>query len=325
MTFRNSLTAAVAGAAFAVGIALSGTASAQSVPETDEPIKLAMNEWTGQHISTAVAGEVLKRMGYNVEYVTAGYYPQLTALADGDLDASLEIWSSNIGEGFDVAMATGNIEVLGESGLRPQEQWMVPSYVVDMCPGLPSWEALNDCAELFATPDTAPNGRFVDYPADWGDSNAKRIEALGLNYESLPAGSEGAIIAEIKSAVERQAPVIVMFWEPHWLHAQVDLVRVNLPEYYDGCYEDASQGVNPDMAYDCDWAGAEIWKVVNKDLQNTHPAAWNLIEVYQIDNAEQAVMMSEIDDKGRDLIEVVNEWLDANPDKVSQWTDQATM
>jgi glycine betaine/proline transport system substrate-binding protein len=134
MQLRKSLVSAVAGTAFAAGVALSGAASAQSIPETDEPIKLAMNEWTGQHISTAVAGEVLKRMGYNVEYVTAGYYPQLTALADGDLDGSLEIWSSNIGEGFDAAMATGNIEVLGESGLRPQEQWMVPAYVIDMCP-----------------------------------------------------------------------------------------------------------------------------------------------------------------------------------------------
>ena len=31
------------------------------------------------------------------------------------------------------------------------------------------------------------------------------------------------------------------------------------------------------------------------------------------------------DDKGRDLMEVVNEWLDANPDEVQSWVDQATM
>ena len=69
---------------------------------------------------------------------------------------SLEIWSSNIGEGFDEAMATGNIDrSWATSGLKPQEQWVVPDYVVDMCPGLPDLEALNDCAELFATPDTA--------------------------------------------------------------------------------------------------------------------------------------------------------------------------
>ncbi|MEM7122756.1 MAG: ABC transporter substrate-binding protein [Pseudomonadota bacterium] len=317
------LSSAVAAGALALGLAVS--AQAQSVPESDEPIKLAMNEWTGQHVSTTVAGEVLKRMGYNVEYVTAGYYPQLTALADGDLDATLEIWSSNIGEGFDAAMDTGNVQVLGESGLRPQEAWYVPSYVIDMCPGLPDWEALHDCVDLFSTADTAPSGRFLDYPADWGDTNAQRIAALDLDYVSIPSGGEGAIIAEIKSAVEREAPLLTMFWEPHWLHAQVDMERVYLPEYYDGCHDDASLGLNPDATYDCDWGGAEIWKVVNKGLQDSHPAAWNLIEVYSIDNNEQAQMMSEIDDKGRDLIEVVNEWLDNNPDKVKAWTDQASM
>ena len=40
------------------------TANAQfnaqaAVPESSDPIKLAMNEWTGQHISTHVVGEIL--------------------------------------------------------------------------------------------------------------------------------------------------------------------------------------------------------------------------------------------------------------------------
>lgn len=322
MTLWKTLTGSVAAGALA---ALVATQAWAEVPESNEPIKLAMNEWTGQHVSTAVAGEVLKRMGYNVEYVTAGYYPQLTALADGDLDASLEIWSSNIGEGFDAAMATGNITVLGESGLKPQEQWVVPGYMVEQCPGVTSWETLNECAELFATPDTMPAGRFLDYPAEWGDTNARRIEALGLDFVSIPSGGEGALIAEMKSAYDRQAPVIMMFWEPHWLWAEYDMTRVYLPEHVEGCESDPAAGIDPDVAYDCDWAAGEIWKVVNNDLQTTHPAAWNLIEVYQIDNLEQAEMLAEIDDKGRDLIEVVNEWLDANPDTVQGWIDQASM
>jgi glycine betaine/proline transport system substrate-binding protein len=323
MSVWKTLTGSVAAGTFAAIVAMQ--AASAEVPESNEPIKLAMNEWTGQHISTVVAGEVLKRMGYNVEYITAGYYPQLTALADGDLDASLEIWSSNIGDGFDEAMSTGNISVVGESGLKPQEEWVVPTYMLEQCPGLPSWEALNDCAELFATADTMPAGRFLDYPAEWGDTNAQRIAALDLNFVSIPSGGEGALIAEMKSAYDRKAPLIMMFWEPHWMWAQYDMTRVNLPAHVEGCETDPAVGPNPDVVYDCDWASSEIWKVVNNDLQNTHPAAWKLIEAYQIDNLEQAQMMSEIDDKGRDLMEVVNEWLDANPDEVQSWVDQATM
>ncbi|MDG2480791.1 MAG: ABC transporter substrate-binding protein [Alphaproteobacteria bacterium] len=301
------------------------SASAQSIPESDEPIKLAMNEWTGQHISTYVAGETLKRMGYNVEYITAGYYPQGTAIADGDIDATLEIWTSNIGDGWDSMFDDGSLVVVGNAGLKPQEAWYVPTYVLDMCPGLPDWTALENCTDLFATAETLPSGRFLDYPADWGDTNARRIEALNMDYVSIPAGGEGAIIAEIKSAVERQAPLITMFWEPHWLHAQIDMTRVFLPEYFDGCHDDASLGLNPDATYDCDWSSAEIIKVANPALMESHPAAWNLIEVYSINNAEQAVIMAEVDDKGRDLEEVVNEWLDANPDQVQGWMDQASM
>lgn len=316
------IASAVAGALL-LGVAT--TAGAQSIPETDAPIKLAMNEWTGQHISTAIAGETLKRMGYNVEYVTAGYYPQVTAVADGDIHATLEIWSSNVGDAWDGHLESGEAIVVSIAELKPQEAWYVPSYVVDMCEGLPSWEALNDCTELFETADTAPSGRFLDYPADWGDSNARRIEALGLDYVAIPSGGEGSLITEIKSAVERKAPLLLMFWEPHWIHAQIDLQRVYLPEYFDGCYEDVSLGSNPDMTYDCDWAGGEIWKIANPSLKDSHPGAWNLIEAYAITNAEQAVMMSEIDDNGRDLMEVVNEWLDNNSDKVQGWVDQATM
>ncbi len=58
-------------------------AGTQSNSETDDPIKFAMNQWKGQHVSTVVADETLKRMGRNIECVTVGYHPQATAVAEG--------------------------------------------------------------------------------------------------------------------------------------------------------------------------------------------------------------------------------------------------
>lgn len=69
-------------------------------------------------------------------------------------------------------MATGKVEVLGDLGLKPGETWFYPVYMRDKCPGLPDWKALNECAEMFTSPDTFPKGRFVDYPADWGTTNS---------------------------------------------------------------------------------------------------------------------------------------------------------
>ena len=172
-------------------LALGLAAGAQgAVPESDEPIKLALNEWTGQHISTRVAGEILKRMGYRVEYVTAGYYPQMQALEDNTISATLEIWSSNIGEHYDKALASGNVVELGDLGLQPVETWLYNRAAARACPGLPDYRALNDCAQVFANAETFPKGRLVDYPADWGTSNVDRLKAFNLNYTSLPAGTE---------------------------------------------------------------------------------------------------------------------------------------
>ncbi len=216
--FKNAMLG-LAGLGVVAALGLGAPANAGSVPESNDPIKLAINEWTGQHISTRVAGEILKRMGYTVEFVTAGYYTQMTALEDDTITATLEIWSSNIGENYDKALATGKVIEIGDLGLEPREAWMYPKYVEAQCPGLPDWEALKNCADVFSTPETYPKGRFLDYPLDWGTTNVDRIDALGLDFVSIPSGGEGSLVAEIKSAVSRQAPLLLQFWAPHWLHA----------------------------------------------------------------------------------------------------------
>ena len=74
-----------------------GTALAD-VPESDDPIKVILNDWTGQHVSTKIAGELLKKMGYNIEYVSAGALPQHAGLQQGNLHLQTEVWTNNIGD-----------------------------------------------------------------------------------------------------------------------------------------------------------------------------------------------------------------------------------
>jgi glycine betaine/proline transport system substrate-binding protein len=202
---------------------------------------------------------------------------------------------------------------------------MYPAYVEEMCPGLPNWEALNGCAEIFATPETLPKGRFLDYPADWGTTNVDRIAALGLNLVSVPAGSEGALVAEIKSAVSRKEPLVVQFWKPHWLHASIDMKIVALPTYAKGCHDDPSWGLNPDATYDCDWERGYIKKMIWSGMKDKWPAAYRLLQNYTLTNEDQIPMMKAIDIDGRDLVEVVSEWVEANEARWKPWVDDALM
>lgn len=314
----------IALAVFVFTAGLSGVSVAQAqVPESGDPIKLAINEWTGQHISTHVAGEILKRMGYNVEYVTAGYYPQLQAMQDNTISATLEIWSSNIGEHYDNALASGKVEEIGDLGLEPVESWFFNNAAKEKCPGLPDYTALNDCVEAFANAETFPNGRFVDYPADWGTSNVDRIKAWGLNYTSVPAGSEGALIAEMQGAEARNEPLLIMFWAPHWVHAVIDLTNVDLPPFEPGCNDDPAVGVNPNATWDCDWERGYIKKMAWTGLADKWPAAHKLLSAYTLTNADQIPMMNAIDQDGRKLETVVAEWVDANEAVWRPWVEAA--
>jgi len=309
------------------GMMLAGATSlAQAaIPESSDPIKLAVNEWTGQHISTHVAGEILKRMGYNVEYVTAGYYPQMQALEDNTVSATMEIWSSNIGEHYDKALASGKVEELGDLGLVPVETWFYNDAAKAKCPGLPDWQAMSKCAETFANAESFPKGRLVDYPADWGTTNVDRIKGLQLDFVSVPAGSEGALVAEIKGAEARKDPLLVMFWSPHWVHAVVKLNPVSLPPYEDGCTENASVGVNPNATWDCDWQRGYIKKMAWKGMQDKWPGAYKLLKSYQLSNDDQIPMMNKIDQENQKLEAVVKAWVDANEATWKPWVKAASM
>ncbi len=313
----------VAACALALGLAV--PAQSAELGDTGETIKLALNEWTGQHITTRVAGEILTRAGYNVEYVTAGYFPQFSAMADGSLHASLEIWSNNIGDNWTKAEADGTVAHIGNLGLQTNEGWLYPKHMEEVCPGLPDWNALKDCAGKLAAAETFPKGRVLSYPADWGTRSADMIKGLDLPYKAIPAGSEGALVAELKGAAAGKKPLIMMFWAPHWVLSEVDVGWVNMPKYDPACGEDPAWGPNPNAINDCGVDVATTFKVAWPGMQDKWPAAWEFLNKFQFKASDQEPMMAAVDVNGEDLGAVTKAWVDANEAVWKPWLDAATM
>ena len=308
-----------------LGVAASAIVStgAFAANGSDEPIKIAINEWTGQHISAHIAGQLLEKAGFNVEYVTAGAVPQFAAIAQGNLHLQPEVWDNNVGDIYPKAVEAGEIVKVGELGLEPREGWMYPSYMADKCPGLPAAEALIACAQAFAAPETFPKGRLITYPADWGTRSKDLVENAGLPFEAIAGGSEGAMIAELKAAYAAKEPALMMFWAPHWLHADLDMDWVELPPANENCDTEPEHGFSADKTGDCGFAQASIGKIVWKDFGEKWPGALKLVEAMQIDNDTQNSLMLEIDNKKRDLEEVITEWVDANEALWGDWVAAA--
>lgn len=297
--------------ATATVIALSTTAAFAA-----DPIKIAISEWTGQHISAHIAGAALQEMGFDVEYVTAGAVPQFSAIAEGSLHFQPEVWTNNVGDIYPKAIESGDIVNLGQLGLEPREGWFYPPYMEEQCPGLPSYEALYDCAQAFAAADTFPNGRLVTYPADWGTRSADQVAAIGLPFQPVAGGSEGAMMAELKSAVAAQQPLLMMFWQPHWIHAEIDL---NLVEW-DSASADCLAGVDQSRGDACGFAQASVDKIVAKDFESKWPAAFAFAQKYALSNDVQNALIAEVDQNGKSVEEAVAEWMGANEATWRAWT-----
>ncbi len=296
------------------------TSTARAEVESKDSIILTLHDWTGQYITTTIMGRVLEEMGYNITYQQADYLAQFAGLESGDLHIAMEMWETTGKEAMEKSLATGNTMDLGETGMLAIEEWWYPIYMKEKCPGLPNWNALNDCAEAFSTPETAPHGRYLGGPVTWGGYDDERVEALDLDFEVVHAGTDAALFAELESAYQRKAPWLGWVYTPHWAPIKFAGEFVEFPPYSDECYTDASVGNNPNMAYDCGKPRGWIKKVGWKDGADKWPCAYRAVRAFTLDNQAMGGMVGEVDLDGKSVEDVVENWLNNNKDTWSVWT-----
>ncbi|MGI9332019.1 MAG: ABC transporter substrate-binding protein [Gammaproteobacteria bacterium] len=316
---RRSVTRWIALATLLASAAAPGLTQAEV--ESSDPIKLTLHDWTGQLVTTRIMGEVLIRAGYNIQYVQADYIAQFAGLKTGDLHVAMEIWETTGRDAMDAATATGKVQNLGETGMQAVEEWWYPSYMKARCPGLPDWQALNDCAEHFSIPETAPRGRYLGGPVTWGGYDDERAEALELEYEVVHAGTDAALFAELESAYQRKAPILLWVYAPHWAPIKFEGEWVAFPPYTPECYQDPAWGSNPDLAYDCAKPRGPIWKVAWSGVKDKWPGAHRAVSNFTIGNDEMGSMIAAVDLEGRKLEDVVTEWMSANETRWTKWIE----
>ena len=87
---------------------------------------------------------------------------------------------------------------------------------------------------------------------------------IEIPFEPVAGGSEGAMIAEAKSAVATGDPMLMMFWQPHWLFAEMDMEWVVLGRCW---MANASKKSGQTRGNACGFQQASIDKIMNKDFR----------------------------------------------------------
>ncbi len=297
------------------GMAFSASAPAQAggvltAPEAD---------WTGGQVTCKIIQFILEdEMDYKVKRITMPAGPGIfEGLRAGDLDFACEMWPS-YSPSKEKYMTEwggdGSVITMGEAGIIGATGYYVPRYLVEgtdaKAPDLKKITDLNNYVDLFKTIETGDKGRFVGCPvAAWACEDAERLEAQGLsdNFMFVELGSETAHWAELQAAYKRGEPFVFYTWEPHWIHAALDLVALEqLPFSADNYLATA-------------WADDITFNYGRPGMLTEHPAASQLIINSNLTNDQQAGMILAIDVDGRDLDEVVREWMAANEGIWRDW------
>ena len=288
-------------------------------PESDKTIKLMVADWSSMLIDTEILNIILSTYGYSVETVVADDSARYPGFETGDLTIALETWQTTQDKPFTDSLATGKILDMGDLGPHAKEEWWYPSYMEEKCPGLPNWEALKNCAEAFSSPETAPKGRYLGAPVSWGGNDEERIKAMDLPFEVVHAGTEAAMFAELQSAYERNAPIILWAYEPHWVPSMFKGSFVKFPPYEAACETDAAWGVNPNATFDCGKREGWIKKMAWAEGEKVWPCAYDIVRKFTFDGKELGDLVYQVDVKGRTVNEVAMEWAKNNEAKWRGW------
>jgi len=308
-----------AAAILALGIGLAPVVV--TAEESTDPIKIITNNWTSQLVLSNVVGQLLQKQGYNVEYTPSDTQLQYTALANGDMDFQIEVWEGSQADAFDKAVAAGALD-LGAHDAITREDWWYPSYVKEVCPGLPDWKALNACADKFATAETQPKGRFVGPPADWGKHYSERIEALKMNFQEVPVGQAATLWAELQAAFDRKEPVVLFNWTPNFIEAKFPGEFVEFPRYEKACHDDPKWGENPDAIYDCGApASGYLKKAGSKQLAEKWPKAMEILKKVNFTNPQIAAAAAMVDVDGMTPEDAATKWVSENEAIWKTWLE----
>jgi glycine betaine/proline transport system substrate-binding protein len=299
-----------------------GTGDAAVAQCGSEPIVIAVNPWVGAEANANVAKVLMEsQMGCTVELQEVSETNQFPGMADGSIDATLEVWPS--GHSKDAKQyieQAGTVVEGGELGIIGNIGWFVPSYVIEENPQYATWEGFEE-ADIFSTAETGDKGRFVGTDTTYSIFDEQIIAALGLDLEVIYTGSEPATLALLDSAVASEEPIVMYWWTPQWANAKYDLVEVELPEYTEECADIALNDPEA-IGYNCDYAEDVLYKAFSSELEMKDPAAFEFLSNFQWTAEEQNVVAQAIQE-GTDGEEAAQEWIDANESTWQTWLPAA--
>ncbi|MGW2152870.1 ABC transporter substrate-binding protein [Nonomuraea sp. NPDC001699] len=285
---------------------------AASGAATTGTVKIAINPWVGYEASANVVAYLLKNeLKYDVELPEIKEQVAWEGFETGDVDVIIENWGHpDLKKKFidekKVALSAGSTGNKGVIG------WYVPKWMADKYPDITDSKNLNKYADLFKTSESGGKGQLLDGDPSYVTNDEALVKNLKLNYKVVTGGSEAALLKAAEQAQAQKKALLFYFWTPHWLFDKVELARVNLPPYTEGCDADAKKVA-------CDYAELDLDKIVSKKFADTGGKAYELVKNFSWTNEDQNAVANDMTNNGLTGEQAAKKWVEANTAKWQGW------
>jgi glycine betaine/proline transport system substrate-binding protein len=271
-------------------VALACVAGAEGAAADGKPgIKIGYVEgWSDSVATTYVAAQVIRQhLGYEVKLVPVSAGLMWQGVARGDLDATMSAWLP-VTQGAYYEKLKDKVVDLGVNYPGARIGLIVPAYVnAGSIADLPAQKA-------------AFEGRIVGIDAGAGvmTKTELAIKDYGLDYKLMPSSGSG-MVAELERSIRNNKAIAVTGWVPHWMFAKWKLKFLDDPKKVYGEAEHVDSIANP---------GLEAKARPVNDLLKRF--SW---QPGEIDSVMLAI------ENGAKPEAAARQWVDAHPQRVSQW------
>jgi glycine betaine/proline transport system substrate-binding protein len=300
--------------------------AASSAAAQDATVKIGDLTWTGARAIAHVIEAVIEGPLDGEAEIVSGLSDGSVIAAgmdkgDGSADVYTDLWMPNR-QGIWDQYIDGAGTVAVNQPYPGTQQMYVPAYMADQ---VSSVEDLRK-PEVAAMFDKDGNGKGEYWAGDAGWKSTRMWQVKFKDYglselwepEILP---DATFKAQLKTAIQREKPILFYYWTPEWVHAAYDLHEIEEPERYDGCEDhnlDAEDWLETSK-FDCKSSDAQIYVAYSKSLEKRNPPVAKFLSQLQLD---PKVVNNWILQIGRDELDprdVAEDWVADNMDIVNSW------
>jgi glycine betaine/proline transport system substrate-binding protein len=273
--------------------------------------------WAGSTANTYVAKYVLeKRLNCKVRItnVTEGT-PYFQAMRDGKVDVALEDWDNWMVDSAKPYIRDKSVRVVGTNGITGVIGWYIPRYLLKQYPAFKTWRGLKGKEAIFKSPESGSQGMFLGGDPSYVQKDRALIKELGLNFKHVVAGAEPAQVARWSQLYKQKKPVLFYWYDPQYLNAQYDVVKVQLPKRFKGCLDDEKQKGN----HACDYPSYGLDKLISGKFAQSGSPAVKFVRQWKWTAADQNFVANLIAGKKLKPDKAAEQWVKANAAKVNAW------